>query len=208
MLTWRPSHRRVFPLYCISPSPTLPSLALFFTPQTLPCHVSTSVVCAEGYRGGGGQGERGGRQMNQPAGGQINTVVVREEAERRRYGLQPSEKQTETSAATVFIFSAALSLLNFPKITLELRLKIFHRCVFLQQRRYCCRFTCQPGAQMRTNQGVVTWLNCETCEGNLFFAFSSVKTAQRVKRRPAASSCSSESFSVHSAQQTQQDDLL
>lgn len=37
----------------------------------------SAVVCAEGYRGGAAvAGGAGGRQMNQLAGGQINTVVV------------------------------------------------------------------------------------------------------------------------------------
>ena len=39
--------------------------------------------------------EQGGRQMNQLAGGQINTVVVWGEDARRSDGLQPSERRSE-----------------------------------------------------------------------------------------------------------------
>lgn len=74
------------PLYCICPSPTLLRLSVSDTihPPMSRLHLCLSaVVCAEGYRG-----ERGGLQMNQLAGGRINTVVVREEGERRLSSLQ------------------------------------------------------------------------------------------------------------------------
>lgn len=52
-------------------------LASLFSASLLARLRLSAVVCAEGYRGGAAvAGGAGGRQMNQLAGGQINTVVV------------------------------------------------------------------------------------------------------------------------------------
>lgn len=48
--------------------------------------------------------------MNQLAGGQINTVVVREEGARRSLGPQPSKKQTERSTAAFLTWQMFLFL--------------------------------------------------------------------------------------------------
>lgn len=73
--------------------------------------------------------------MNQPAAGQINMVVVREEGARRSWGPKPSERRSEEptergSAAfqrgAALIFSDTPSPLNFPKITVEFSLMLFY----------------------------------------------------------------------------------
>lgn len=67
-------------IWCITSPSTFHhhhQLASLFSASLLARLRLSAVVCAEGYRGGAGvAGGAGGRQMNQLAGGQINTVVV------------------------------------------------------------------------------------------------------------------------------------
>lgn len=79
---------------------------------------SALLFVLRGNTGRGRQEERAGQHMNQLAAGQINTVEVREEWERRSYGPWRPERQSGKHkhccfyCSDAFIFSAILSLLE------------------------------------------------------------------------------------------------
>lgn len=118
----------------------------------------SAVVCAEGYRGGAAvAGGAGGRQMNQLAGGQINTVVVWGEDARRSDGLQPSERRSEEEDGKKLGCLSAWSWFhfwwnNFLKICLEFSMKCFLIAAFPHRR---------PRLQIRAD---VSQLNNECIE--------------------------------------------
>ncbi len=118
------------PFYCICPSLTLLSVFHSTHPPMSRLHLCLSaVVCAEGYRGRGGQA---GRPADESAGcgADKHGCSPRRSSEAL---VQPAaqteqERDTERLSSKLLIFSDTMSLLNFTKITFVWRVFILTWC--------------------------------------------------------------------------------